>query len=74
MSDGLKTIVVGEYRIEVKSEHWVGIHENYWAQVIGPKGVYARFGRPIPPYPGGEARRAQAERDALDYVNKLRAG
>lgn len=72
MSDGLKTVVVGEFRVEVKSEHWVGIHDNYWAQVVGPKGVYARFGRPVPAYPGQEARRVQAERDALAYIQKLK--
>lgn len=73
MSDGLKTIVLGKYRVEVKSTHWSGIHENWWAQVIGPEGVYARFGKVIPTYRPAELAREAAERDAIAYVDKLRS-
>lgn len=73
MCDGLKTVVIGEYHVEVKSTHWSGIHNNYWAQVLGPRGeVIARFGKPVPAYPGQDLRRAAAEQDALNYVAKLR--
>jgi len=68
MCDGLKTVVVGRFRLELKSEHWTGIHNNYWAQVSGPEGILARFGKVVPAVHPAALARADAERRAMAWI------
>ena len=68
--DHNSTIVIGQYRVEVVSVHLSGVHDNYWAQVRGPGGILARFGKPVPAVQQAAVARDAAIFQAVEWVTQ----